>query len=95
MGGIHLKDWSNEDRLFSKEEKQWLDKMLSIDFEGRDILINQLNSAKVIGSCECGCKTIDIQTDISLQPFPYSERVPVEMRVRLRNEIPIVFTSMW
>ncbi len=47
-------------RELSFEEWQVLNKMLSTDFMGKDNIVNQLKSAKVVSYCPCGCKTVDI-----------------------------------
>jgi hypothetical protein len=74
----------------SDNEWKILNKMLSVDFEGKDILLNQLNCAEVISYCSCGCKTIDIQVDENMPRYEYIKRIPVEIKTITSDGIPII-----
>jgi hypothetical protein len=85
-----LKVEFNEPRELSNGEWKILNKMLSADFQGKDIVSIQLKSAKVISYCPCGCKTIDIQVDRNLPQYEYEKRVPVELKVFSEDGVPIM-----
>ena len=85
-----LKTELKEPRELSIDEWSILNKMLSVDFEGKDIISIQLKSAKVIGYCPCGCKTIDIQVGSNLPKYEYNKRVPIELRIFSEEEVPII-----
>ena len=86
--GFHL---TNKERSLSNEERQWLDKLLSFDFKGRNIINEQVDFCSVVGYCGCGCRTIDLHVDRTLPKYPFEKRIPVEMIVTPENEVPIVF----
>lgn len=77
-------------RKLSAEELQWMEKLLSVDFLGRDILVEQMSQCEVISFCGCGCKTIDLAVNKELPKYPYDVRVPVEM-INDELEIPVIF----
>lgn len=91
MTNQHLQVWYEHEREFTPEEKLWLQKLMNFDFKGKDAIIKQLQSSKVIGQCACGCKTINIRVDHAIEQYPYSIRVPVEMTAIQSDGIPIVF----
>ncbi|AQT86332.1 hypothetical protein B1222_21040 [Paenibacillus larvae subsp. pulvifaciens] len=68
-----------------------MEKLLSVEFPERDILVSQLKNAKVIGNYLCGCRTIDINIDSTCSKFPNSKRVPVEMIIHNGQSAPIIF----
>lgn len=86
LGFIHVKE-----RDFLEEERQWLNKILSVTFEGRDIIAKQVSDAKVTGCCSCGCKSIEIKVNNMHPVYPYSKRIPVEMEVASKDGVPITF----
>jgi len=49
-----------EPRPLSQEERVLAEFLLSAEFPGRDELKSQLESAEVVGVCECGCGTVDL-----------------------------------
>lgn len=77
-------------RELSFEEWQVLSKILSTDFMGRDSIVNQLKSAKVISYCPCGCKTVDIEVDNSLPKYDYGKIVPVQLTTYSQDGVPIL-----
>ncbi|GAC44482.1 hypothetical protein [Paenibacillus popilliae] len=91
MSSKHLENWHRVKRDLSIEEKRWIHKLLSVNFDGRDILKNQMEYAKVIGSCLCGCRTIDIEIESKSHCFHNQTRVPVEMIIDNGNSAPTIF----
>lgn len=91
MASGHEEIKLTEVREFTVEEKSILNKMTSVNFQGRDIIKKQLKSAKVNGYCTCGCKSISIEVDENVEKFPSNLRVPVEMMVNGSDGIPIIF----
>jgi hypothetical protein len=85
-----LKMKLSKPRDLSSDELKILNKMLSVEFEDKDIIINQLNTAKVISYCSCGCRTIDIQVDNNLPGYDYKIRVQIELKTLSKNGIPII-----
>ncbi|MGT2716674.1 hypothetical protein [Streptococcus respiraculi] len=78
-------------RNFNKLEQTWLHLMLDVEFLGRDILKNQLSSAKVIDEdINFSNYSLILRTD-SPEPYPLSERVPLIMQAYQFNGIPIEF----
>ena len=78
-------------RMFTEEEQSILSKMLSTNVMDKKILINQIENAKVIGYCDCGCKSILISVDQELPKYMYNVRVPVEMLTNDGESTPIQF----
>lgn len=66
-------------RALVAEEKAILEFLLSKPFPGRERLRGQLDHVLVTGSsCRCGCDSIGLADDRSLQPAEVSERVPTD-----------------
>lgn len=76
-----------EARDFSKEEIEWLNKITSIDYKGVDILKKQIQNAKVISFCPCGCKSIGLEINKDCPKFEYDVRVPIKMVVMYDNVV--------
>ncbi len=76
---------------FSQIEKVWLESMLSVDFLGKEIILKQLDNAQISRDYNVGFISLKFNVDKSIQQFIYRGRVPIEMRVTGKNEIPIVF----
>ena len=91
MNNDHMQINSCKERELRTEEKYYLEKMTSVNFLGRDILSDQIQSVKVVGYCNCGCRSIHLQVNRNLPSFQYKIRVPVEMIVESEEDIPIVF----
>lgn len=72
-------------------EKLWLEAMFNRNFLGKEILIMQINSADVIREYNVGYISIKFKNIKTVQKFPYSIRVPIEMRVVGKNNVPAVF----
>jgi hypothetical protein len=53
-----------EPRPLRPEEREGLLALLGhADFDGRDALLAQVGSARVVGRCGCGCATVDLAVD--------------------------------
>lgn len=78
-------------RLLNSVEKQWIDKLLSADFKGRDILHEQLNNSEVFVEKDFSFISLRFVTSTDEERFPYNIRVPVEMRAYQSASAPIVF----
>lgn len=78
-------------RELSEYEKQVIKKMCSVDFQGREIILEQFETAKVSGQCTCGCKSILIEVDHNCQKYMYPLRVPIEMYSNDKDGVPIIY----
>lgn len=85
-----LKTELEEPRELSSDEWRILNKMMSVDFEGKEIILEQLRFARVISYCPCGCKTIDIQIDKDVPKYQYEKRIPVELMILSKTGVPII-----
>jgi len=65
--------------------------MLAADVIDKEIIINQIKTAKVIGHCTCGCKTISIYANHNMPRYTSCVRVPVEMVINASDGVPIQF----
>lgn len=52
-----------EDRPLNHRERAVLEALLTVDFEGVEILRRQAMDVVVAGMCGCGCPSIDFQAD--------------------------------
>jgi hypothetical protein len=50
-----------EQRPLTPRERQVLDLMLSQDFPGATSLRSQVPFVRVVGKCDCGCPTVDLE----------------------------------
>lgn len=78
-------------REINNDEKSWFEKILSVDFKGRNIIEKQLKEAKTIGIYEVGFISLKLVIENEVQKFPYLIRVPVEIRVKRPNKAPTIF----
>jgi hypothetical protein len=53
-------------RALNESERLVVDHLLSKDFSEVELLRAQVNGAQVVGSCDCGCATVDLNVDASL-----------------------------
>ena len=65
-------------RELTSAERTTLDVLLAGDFPGAAELRAQAATAKVTGSCGCGCPTIDLAVDATTPQAEIAERVAVE-----------------
>jgi hypothetical protein len=71
-----------EPRPLAADERAILDHLLSLEFEGVEQLRRQAAEATVVGRCDCGCPTIEIETTASALAVPLEGRLaPIEGRV--------------
>lgn len=80
----------NLPRNLSIKELDVINKMLSVEFDGKDLICKQLETAKVISYCSCGCKTVNIQVDDNTPRYKDNKRVPVELRCVSNDGIPVI-----
>lgn len=73
------------------EKMQWLDRLMNVEFKGRDILLQQLSKAKIIYRQEYAYISIKFKIEGDVEPYPYHVRVPVEMRAFQQSSAPILF----
>lgn len=59
-------------------ERALLDFLLSADFPGRDELRKQAETVRVVGECQCGCGTIELQVQPDLPPANVTRPIPIE-----------------
>lgn len=76
---------------FSQIEKTWLEVMLCVDFLGKEIILKQLDKAQISRDYNVGYISLKLKVDKNIQKFPYQIRVPIEMRVTGKYDVPIVF----
>jgi hypothetical protein len=51
------------------------------DFKGRDELLSQVNGARVVGRCGCGCATVTLAVDSSRPEATIESPIPSEATV--------------
>ena len=78
-------------RKFNEKELQWINSLMNIEFQGRDILLKQFSKAKIIYKQEYDYISIKFKVEGEIEPYPYHVRVPVEMRAFQQSASPIVF----
>jgi len=69
---------SIEPRPLSSEERALVEFLLSAEFPGRDQLNSQLGFAEVVGTCECGCGTVNLAVTGPAARAVCREPIPVE-----------------
>jgi len=67
-----------EPRPLSANEHALAEFLLSGDFPGLDVLKQQLGSARVVATCECGCGTVDFALPADTTRAICREPIPVE-----------------
>ena len=67
-----------EPRPLSTDERTLIEFLLSVEFPGRDELRDQLNHVEVVGICECGCGSIDLNVTGAPARSPTESLVPSE-----------------
>lgn len=75
----------------NEKELQWIHKLTDIEFQGRDILLQQFLKAKIIYKQEYAYISIKFTVEDDIEPYPYHVRVPVEMRAFQQSSAPIIF----
>lgn len=78
-------------RNLCEKEQQWIDKIMDVEFQGRDILLKQFSKAKIIYKQEYAFISLKFNVECEIELYPYRVRVPVEMRAFQNSTAPIVF----
>ena len=78
-------------RNLNEKELQWINRLMDVEFQGRDILYQQLSKAKIIYIQEYAFVSIKFKVEGDIEPYPYRVRVPVEMRAFQQSSAPIIF----
>ena len=78
-------------RNINEKEQQWINRLMDVQFQGRDILLKQFSKAKIIYKQEYALISIKFKVGGEIEPYPYRVRVPVEMRAFQTSTAPIVF----
>ena len=78
-------------RNINEKEQQWINRLMDVQFQGRDILLKQFSKAKIIYNQEYALISIKFKVEGEIEPYPYRVRVPVEMRAFQTSTAPIVF----
>ena len=79
-------------RPLTDGEKRLFEILLHETFEGVEQLREQARYVRVVGTCGCGCRTIDLEVlnKANLSPYKGEERVPVELELRGQDGCPIL-----
>lgn len=85
VGGIEMY------RNINEKEQKWINSLMNVEFQGRDILLKQFSKAKIIYDQEYAFISLKFKIEGEVEPYPYSVRVPVEMIVFQNSTAPIVF----
>lgn len=75
----------------SNQENNWLNILLKEDFKGKEILINQINSAEVKKVYEDYFISIQFKPTNMKEKFRTKKRVPIEMLVQRKESLPLQF----
>lgn len=71
--------------------KHWLNKLLSINFKGKHIILSQLNACETDYSCEWEYCSVEFILKGEVRKYPYKTNVPVIMDAFQKNSAPISF----
>ncbi len=78
-------------RKINEKEQQWIDSLMNVEFQGKDILLNQFSKAKIVYKQEYAFISIKFKVEGKIEPYPFHVRVPIEMRAFQKASAPIVF----
>lgn len=78
-------------RKLNEKELQWIDRLMDVEFQGRDILLQQLSKAKIIYTQGDAFISIKFKVEGDIELYPYHVRVPVAMRAFQQSSAPIIF----
>lgn len=78
-------------RELNQKEQQWIDCLMNVEFQGRDILLKQFSKARIVYKQEYTFISIKFKIEGEIEPYPFHIRVPVEMRAFQQTSAPIVF----
>lgn len=71
-------------------EKKWLNKLLEVNFKGKQVILRQVMNAKVVRKEGYDFISLKFSVD-KVEKYSYLVRVPVEMRVFQKDGAPILF----
>ncbi len=80
-----------ENKELTVNEKEWLELILSKNFFYKEEVINQINRATIIREYTDYYLALKFQVKDMMPPIPTNIRMPVEMRVREKEKVPIQF----
>lgn len=75
----------------TKEEKKWLEFMLSEDFLYKQNIVEQINCAIIERNFTDFYLSINFKYELNIKPIKIRERVPIEMRIYGEDRAPIQF----
>ena len=78
-------------RDLNNRELEWINKLLSVNFMGREILKKQIAKSQIVFEQNYDYVSIKFLLKETLEHFPYKVRVPIEMRAFQDNSSPILF----
>ncbi len=78
-------------RDINETESKWLETVLVPDFQGKDVIQNQLLSSKVEANYNSGFISLKFKVSHRIGKFNFDVRVPVEMRAFQTDDVPYVF----
>lgn len=78
-------------RELNEKEQQWIDSLMNVEFQGRDILLKQFSKARIVYKQEYAFISIKFKIEGEIELYPFHVRVPVEMRAFQQASAPIVF----
>lgn len=78
-------------RSLDENEIRWIKKMLDVEFKGKEILFKQIMGAKVFAEQGYDYISIKFVVQKKCEKYPYSVRVPLEMKAFQEESNPIVF----
>lgn len=78
-------------RDLNNRELEWINKLLSVNFMGREILKKQIAKSQIVFEQNYDYVSIKFLFKATLEYFPYKVKVPIEMRAFQDNSSPILF----
>lgn len=78
-------------RKLNEKELLWIDRLMNVEFPGRDILLQQLSKAKILYRQEYAFISLEFKVEGDIEPYPYPVRVPVQMLAFQQSSAPIIF----
>ncbi len=79
------------DRKLQENMQDWIDKLMDVQFKGRDILLQQLSKSETLITQEYDYISIKFSFSEETNLYPYRTRVPVEMNAYQKRGAPVVF----
>ena len=80
-----------QNRMLNSYEKSWIEKMLSSNFKQRKEIVRQITQAEILREYTDYYLSIKFIAECAAKNCSGSTGVPVEMRVYLKNKVPIQF----